>query len=139
MPPEMIWNASLIVNSVDLSNRVRSIVVTRNHEDLDSTAMGAAARTHYAGLRDDSMLVQLFQDFAASSVEATVAAVLGLAAGATIVAKKDTAAVSATNPSYTMTGMALTHTPINGEVGTMHMTDVTLVPVQGSSIVKAVV
>lgn len=137
MASEMLWNASLVVNSVDLSNRVRSLTITRNHEDLDSTAMGSAARTHYAGLRDDSMQVTFFQDFAAANVEATISAVLGLAAGASIVAKKDTAATSATNPSYTMTGMALTHTPINGEVGEMHMTDVTLVPVQGSSIVKA--
>lgn len=138
MASEMLWNASLVANSVDLSPRVRSIIVTRNHEDLDSTAMGSVARTHHPGLRDDSMQVNFFQDFAAASVEATIAGLLGLAVGASIVAKKDTAAVGATNPSYTMTGFALTHQPINGEVGTMHMTDVTLVPAQGSSIVKAV-
>jgi len=137
MASEMLWNASLVANSVDLSNRVRSIIVTRNHEDLDSTAMGAQARTHYAGLRDDSMQVNFFQDFAAGSTEATVATLLGDNVGKVIVAKKDSGAVAVTNPSYTMTGFALTHTPINGEVGEMHMTDVTLVPAQGSSIVKA--
>jgi hypothetical protein len=138
MPSHMLWNASLVVNSVDLSNRVRTITVTRNHEDLDATAMGSVARTHYPGLRDDSMEVTFFQDYAAANVEATIAAVLGLGTGQTIVAKPDTGAVSATNPSYTMTGFALTHTPISGEVGEMNMTDVTLVPAQGSSIVKAV-
>jgi|SRR6187431_457439 len=137
MASEMLWNASLVVNSVDVSNRVRSIIVTRNHEDLDSTAMGAVARGHYPGLRDDSMQVSLFQDFSTGSTEATISAVLGLGTGQTIVAKKDSGVVAATNPSYTMTGFALTHTPINGEVGEMHMTDVTLVPAQGSSIVKA--
>lgn len=138
MASEMLWNASLVANSVDLSNRVRSIIVTRNHEDLDSTAMGSVARTHYPGLRDDSMQVNFFQDFETGSTEATIAGLLGLAAGASIVAKKDSGAVGPTNPSYTMTGFALTHTPINGEVGEMHMTDVTLVPAQGSFIAKAV-
>lgn len=137
MASEMLWNADLVVNSVNLSNRVRSLIVTRNHEDLDSTAMGAQARGHYAGLRDDSMQVNFFQDFDTGSTEATISAVLGLNAGAEIVAKKDSGAVAATNPSYTMTGFALTHTPINGEVGEMHMTDVTLVPAQGSWITKA--
>jgi len=133
----MLWNASLVANSVDLSNRIRSIIVTRNHEDLDSTAMGSVARTHYAGLRDDSMQVNFFQDFATGSVEATIAGMLG-GAGVVCVAKKDSGAVSASNPSYTGTLFALTHQPINGEIGEMHMTDVTLVPAQGSSIVKAV-
>jgi len=139
MPSEMLWNASLVANSVDLSSKVRSIIITRNHEDLDATAMGSVARTHYPGLRDDSMQVTFFQDFATGSTEATIAGLLGLAVGASIVAKKDTGAVGATNPSYTTTGFALTHTPLNGEVGEMHMTDVTLVPAQGSSIVKAIV
>lgn len=139
MPVEMLWNASLVFNSVDLSSRVRSLVVTRNAEDLDATAMGSVARTHYPGLRDDSMEVELFQDFAAGSVEATIGAQIGVGTGVTIVAKKDTAAVGATNPSYTMTGFPLTHQPISGTVGDMHMTNVTLVPAAGSSIAKAVV
>lgn len=138
MASEMLWNASLVVNSVDLSAKVRSIVVTRNHEDLDATGMGSVARTHYPGLRDDSMDVEFFQDFAAGSVEATIGGLLGNGTGTTVVVKKDTAAVSATNPTYTMTGFPLTHQPINGTVGDMHMTNVQLVPAQGSSIVKAV-
>jgi hypothetical protein len=137
MPSHMLWNASLVVNSVDLSNRVRSLTITRNHEDLDATAMGSVARTHYAGLRDDSMEVTFFNDYAAANVEATISAILGSSTGQTIIAKPDTGAVAVTNPTYTMTGFALTHTPISGEVGEMNMTDVTFVPAQGSSIVKA--
>lgn len=137
MAVEMLWNASLVVNSVDLSSKVRSIVVTRNHEDLDATGMGSVARTHYPGLRDDSMEVEFFQDFATGSVEATIGGLLGNGTGVSIVAKKDTGAVAATNPSYTMTGFPLTHQPINGTVGDMHMTNVTLVPAAGSSIAKA--
>lgn len=138
MAVEMLWNASLVFNSVDLSSKVRSIIVTRNHEDLDATGMGSVARTHYPGLRDDSMEVEFFQDFAAGSVEATISAQLGVGTGVTTVAKKDSGAVAATNPSFTGTMFPLTHQPINGTVGDMHMTNVTLVPAAGSSIVRAV-
>lgn len=138
MAVEMLWNASLVFNSVDLSSRVRSLVLTRNHEDLESTAMGAVARGHFPGLRDDSAAVVLYQDFAAANVEATIGAALGNGTGFTTVIKKDTAATSATNPSYTATTSPFTHTPINGEVGEMHMTDVTFLPVLGSSFTKAV-
>lgn len=137
MAVEMLWNASLVFNSVDLSSKVRSITVTRNHEDLDATGMGSTARTHYPGLRDDSMEVEFFQDFAAASVEATIGAALGNGTGFTTVAKRDSGAVAVTNPSYTGTLFPLTHTPINGTVGDMHMTNVTFVPAAGSSIVKA--
>lgn len=137
MAIEMLWNASLVVNAVDLSTRVRSLTITRNSEDLDATAMGSVARTHYPGLRDDSLEVELFQDYAAANVEATIGGLLGNGTGVVIVAKKDTAAVGVTNPSYTMTGFPLTHQPINGTVGEMNMTSVTFVPAAGSSIVKA--
>lgn len=137
MAVHMLWNASLTINSVDLSSKVRSITVTRNHEDLDATGMGSVARTHYPGLRDDSMEVEFFQDYAASSVEATIGGLLGNGTGTSIVVKPDTAAVGAANPSYTMTGFPLTHTPLSGTVGDMNMTNVTLVPAAGSSIVKA--
>jgi len=135
----MLWNASLVINSVDLSTRVRSITVTRNNEDLDATAMGSVARTHYPGLRDDSMEVEFFQDYAAANVEATIGGLIGNGTGVTIVTKPDGGAVAVTNPTYTMTGFPLTHQPISGTVGDMNMTTVTLVPAAGSSIVKAIV
>lgn len=137
MAVAMLWNASLVINSIDLSNRVRSLTVTRNNEDLDATAMGSAARTHYPGLRDDSMEVEFFQDYAASNVEATIGGLIGNGTGVSIVAKPDSGAVAVTNPTYTMTGFPLTHQPISGTVGDMNMTTVTLVPAAGSSIVKA--
>lgn len=136
MPIEMLWNSSLVINSVDLSANVRSLTVTRNSEDLDATAMGSTARTHYPGLRDDSMEVEFFQNYTAAQVEATIGPLLGNGTGVSIVAKPAAGATAVTNPAYTMTGFPLTHTPINGTVGEMNMTSVTLVPAAGSSIVK---
>ena len=65
-------DASLVVNSVNLSDHVREITITMNADDLDATAMGALSHTHVPGLRDDRMEVIFFQDHAAGSVGATL-------------------------------------------------------------------
>lgn len=132
-------NASVVYNSVDISNRVRQVTVQMNAADLDATAMGATSQAHVPGLRDDRITLELFQDFAAGSVDATFSAQLGNATGVTIVVKPDAGAVSATNPSYTMTAVLLEYQPLDGEVGNLSRTQVVLVPAQNSSIVRATV
>ena len=130
-------NASVVYNSVDISNRVRSVKITMNADDLDATAMGAVSHAHVPGLRDDSVELELFQDHAVGSVDATFSALLGSAAGATLVVKPDAGAVSATNPSFTVTAIVLDYSAIDGEVGELSMTTISLVPAPGSSIVRA--
>lgn len=132
-------NCSVVYNSVDISSKVRSAKVSMNADDLDGTAMGNLSHTHVPGLRDDRMEFVVFQDYAAGTVDVTFAAQIGVAAGVTVVVKPDSGAVSATNPSYTMTGILLDYTPIEGEVGTLQLIPITLVPAAGSAgIVRAV-
>lgn len=131
-------DASVVYNSVDISNKVRSVTITMSAEDLDGTSMGATARTHVPGLRDDRMEFELYQDYAAGSVDATFAAQLGVAAGVTVVVKPTSSAVGTGNPSFTMTGVLLDYTPFDGEVGTLQMNNVSLVPAAGTAgIVRA--
>lgn len=128
---------SVVVNSVDLSNRVRSIRVSMNAEDLDGTAMGALSRAHVPGLRDDRVEATFFQDHAAGNVDPTLSALVGNATGVTVVVKPTSAAVSATNPSYTVTAILLDYQPADVEVGNLSMVNAVFVPAPGSSIVRA--
>lgn len=130
-------DASVVYNSIDLSNRVRSVTVTMNAEDLDATAMGATSRAHVPGLRDDRFELEFFQDHAAANVDATFSAQLGISAGVVLVVKPTSAAVSATNPTFTCTVVLLDYSPLGGEVGNLSMAPITLVPAPGSSIVRA--
>lgn len=130
-------NASVVYNSVNISDHVRSVTLTMTADDLDATAMGNTSHTHVPGLRDDRIELELFQDFAAGSVDVTFAAQIGVAAGVVVVVKPDSGATSATNPSYTMTGVLLDYHPLDGEVGSLSRTTVVLVPAQNSSIVRA--
>ncbi len=129
-------DVTLSVGGTDLSDNVQSIVVSQDAEDLDGTGMGASSRAHVRGLRDDRIEVTFLQDFAASQVDATLAA-LYTSTGFAIVVKPTSSAVSSTNPSYTMTGILLNYQPINATVGEISTPQVTFVPAPGSSIVRA--
>ena len=130
-------DASVVYNSVDISNRVRSVKITMNADDLDATAMGALSHAHVPGLRNDSVEMELFQDHASGSVDATFSGLLGNAAGAVLVVKPTAGAVSASNPSFTVTAVVLDYSALDGEVGELSMTTISLVPAPGSSIVRA--
>jgi len=125
----MIYDASLVVNSVDLSDHVASVTVTQNRADLDVTAMGATGVQRIAGLGDDSFDVDFWADFAASEVDATLSGLVG-AAAFTVVAKYSSAAVSSTNPTFTGSCILTAYTPIAGAPGDAHKVTVSL-PVSG--------
>lgn len=126
-------DCSVTVNSVDLSNKVRSVVLTYEVEAVDATVMGGN-RVSIGGIQNNQVEITFGQDFAAANVEATVYPLVGTTT--TIVVKPTSAAVSATNPSYTLTGAYLAnHTPINaGEVGALGETSLTF---QGGTLTKA--
>ncbi len=130
-------DVSLVVNSVNLSDHVREITLQMSAEDLDATAMGATSRAHAVGLRDDRMEVTFLQDYAATKVDATLAPLVSSSTGVTIVVKPTSAAASATNPTYTMTGLLFDYTPIDATVGEISSPEVTFLPAPGSSIVRA--
>lgn len=136
MAIHVLTTATLSYNSVDLSDHVRSVTVTMSSEDVDVTAMGATARAHAPGLRDDRVEVEFFQDFASAKVDQTIVAQQG-GSGASLVIKPTSASVSSTNPSYTMTAIPFDYTPIDGTVGDADTVTVVFLPAAGSSIVRA--
>lgn len=130
-------NATVTFNSVDLSDHVASVIVDESAEEVDITAMGATARAIIPGLRGDSVTVTFYVDMAASKVEATIGPFVGSSTGAALVVKNDSAAVSSTNPSWTMTAAPLQYQPINASIGDAHTTTVVFRPVAGQSLTKA--
>lgn len=121
----------------DISNHVHSLTVTQNFDDVDLTAMGAVSHQHGAGLRDDRIEAEVFQDFAALSIDAMVQAVMTANAsgvGATVTAYANGTTASGTAPKYTMVGQLLTYEPIAlGAPGDASMTTLQFVPAQGST------
>jgi hypothetical protein len=126
----------LSVAGTDLSDHVRRMTVTMTAEDIDLTAMGATARAHAPGLRDDRISVEFFQDYASSKVDQTLYPLVGSAAGGTIVAQPASGGTSTSNPTYTMVGVLLDYNPMDAEVGQAPMNSVVFVPAQGSKITR---
>ena len=126
----------LKVGTTDLSDHVRSVQVQMTAEDVDLTAMGAVSREHAPGLRDDRFVINFFQDFASSKVDATLSALVGVAAGTSVIAYANGTTASSTAPSYTMVGVLLDYNPIDVEIGAASQTAVTFVPAAGSFITR---
>ena len=106
---------SCVVNSVDLSDHVQSLTINRNFSELDITAMGDSGMKRIKGLEDSSISIDFLNDTAASKVLATLQAAWGTSIN--IVVKQTSAAVSATNPSYTASCLINGTTDVNGAVG----------------------
>lgn len=125
--------ASITVNSVDLSDQLTNAVLTYTAEALEATSLADTARKYVAGLQNNEITMTLMQSYAATETEATVYPLVGTTT--TIVLKPSSGAVSATNPSYTLTGAYLSsHTPINSAVGELSMIELTF---QGGTLAKA--
>lgn len=125
MAKTILTDCSVTVNGVNLSDHVESVEINSEVEDVDLTAMGATAREHGQGLRNDSMTFNFFQDFSASKVDATFWPLLSNT-GFTVVVKPTSAAVSTTNPSFTATCLLFTYQPLAGSVGEASQTSIEL-------------
>jgi hypothetical protein len=117
MARQVLINAYLLLNGVDLSNHVESVTVTWAKTDVDVTAMGDMGKQHLAGLEDNKFTVTFWQDFATTSVAATLDAMM--LAGTAVAFKMGASgtAFSATNPSYSGSCLAIDYQPIAGAVG----------------------
>ena len=115
-------DASVVINSVDLSDHVASVSIATSVDELDTTAMGDSWKTMIGGLKSFAIQITFHQDFAASEVDATVFPILGTVV--TAVVKPTSGAVSATNPSFSGSVLISDYSPMDGSVGDLAQTSV---------------
>ena len=114
---------SVTVNSVDLSDHVTAVTINRTFDELEVTAMGDSGHKFVKGLEASSITIDFLNDTATGEVLQTLQAAWGT--NVTVVVKQTSAAVSATNPSYTMTCLVNNTTDINGSVADLSTQSVT--------------
>lgn len=127
----------LTVAGTDLSDHVKSVTINMPYDDVDVTAMNSTSHAHAPGLRDDSIEIEYFQDFASSSVDVTNVAIAGSTTGGTVIFQTSGTTVSTTNPKYTLVATILDYTPVDASVGDASMNKVKYVPIAGQSITRA--
>lgn len=111
----VLTNAFVSLNSVNLSAFVRSVTLSYAAELQDDTAMGDSARSRIGGLKDWSLQIEFFQDYAASAVDVTLFALVGSTFAVEV--RHSAASASSTNPKYTGTGILESYQPVGGAVG----------------------
>jgi len=103
-------NAVVTINAVDLTGECSSANLTRTFDALESTNMSNTARTFVGGLENSSLVVDLYNSYAASQTYATLKSLVGTAV--TVKIKPTSAATSATNPEHTLTGSFMGTLPL---------------------------
>jgi hypothetical protein len=112
------------VATVDLSDHVQSVTLNRTFDELSVVAMGDSSAKAVKGLETSSITIDFLNDTAAASVLPTLQAAFGTTVTVVLLQDKG-AAVSATNPLYTMSCLVNNLTDINGAVGDISMQSVT--------------
>ena len=105
------------VNAVDLSSLVSSVTINRSFDELEVTAMGDSGHRYIKGLEASSITLELFNDAESAKTLQTLNSSSVWGNNVTVTVKQTDAAVSATNPLYTMTCLINNTTPVNGAVG----------------------
>jgi hypothetical protein len=114
---------TVTVNGTSLSTSLTSVDLTISADDKDVSTFGVTYRQHVGGLKQGQLQLNFLQDFAASSVEATLYPLLGTIA--TVVIQPTSGTVSATNPSYTVPCLVTQVQPLSASVGDVPTQQVT--------------
>jgi hypothetical protein len=121
---------SVTINgSTALSQYLTQVELKTTANDVTTTAFGSSWVTRVAGLKEGSLTLTFNQDYATSTVDATLWPLLGTSA--TVVIKPTSTAVSANNPSYTVPVSVIDYTPVSGQIGDLATLSITL-PTNGA-------
>lgn len=112
-----------INGSTTLASYLTQVELKTSTTDVTTTAFGDTWVKRVAGLKEGSLTLTFNQDYAASTVDATLWPLLGT--NATVVIKPTSTAVSANNPAYTAVCLVSDLTPVSGNIGDLATFSVT--------------
>ena len=120
-----LTDVKVLINSVNLSDHISSITIDTKTDVVDTTGFSStAAKTHSAGLKDNSVTIEFFQDFATSNVEQTIYPLLGTST-AVVISPISTSNGIVGNPTYSFNALVSEWTPLKGGVGELATASVT--------------
>jgi hypothetical protein len=110
----------------DLTDQCKSVVITKSREALDSTSFGNTGRQFVGGLTNVTITATLLMEY--SATPGTYIDLTSLVGTNVYVAVKPTsAAISATNPEFQVTGGYLESLDVvNGSVGELSEVEITI-------------
>jgi len=106
-----------------LASYLTQVELKTSANDITTTAFGSTWVTRVAGLKEGSLTLQFNQDYATTTVDATLWPLLG--SNATVVIKPTSTATGASNPAYTAIVLVTDLTPVSGQIGDLATFSVT--------------
>lgn len=125
-------DASVTINTIDLSSYVTSVTLTYEKDSVETTAMGASGHVFTGGLQNLSVALEVNNDQAAAKTLETLWSATGSGANTLVIKNLST---GTPNPVFTISNAYLaSSTPVNGAVGELSKQSVTFT---GGTIVKS--
>jgi hypothetical protein len=124
---QILRDAFIQVNGVDLSDHCSSVAVEVSAEEVDLTAFTTAGYREFGqGFKDANITATFFQDYAAASVHQTLQPLFDSGGTFAVHIKSTQAVTSGTNPRISLgTAKLYGYNPIAGAVGEASTMDVT--------------
>jgi hypothetical protein len=126
MAKEIVRDAFIQVNGVNLSDHCSSVTVESTIDDVDLTSFTTSGyREIGQGFKDATITATFFQDYAAASVHQTLQPLYDAGGTFNVFVKMHQTATTATNPRIEMnTAKMYGYNPIAGDVGDASTMDV---------------
>jgi predicted secreted protein len=113
----VIQNPVVTLNGGTVSANVAQCTIALEADDVETTNFaGGGWRERIGGLKAGTVSLDFHQDYAASSIDATVFALLGGTAAVTV-RPGGTAAAGSANPEYSFIALVTEYNPIDSAVG----------------------
>jgi hypothetical protein len=118
MAKQVFRDGYVAINGTALSDHASSIQIEDSAEEIDFTSFSTNGYKEIGqGLKDATITVTFFQDFAASSVHAILQPLYNSGGTFSVEIRPTSSAVSSTNPKATMTARMYSYAGIAGAVG----------------------
>jgi hypothetical protein len=131
----LLKNVKVMVNATDLSSHAFDVDTPSVKEQVDVSGFSpTGTREYLPGMADQTITVQFENDFAATSVHATLQPLFSAGTVFLVYVVPDaTAAVSATNPAYGGQATLFDYNGLSGALNARSDTTATFKPAPGSS------
>jgi hypothetical protein len=132
MAKQVLTNVAVTFGTAntDISAYVTSITLSTTANEVVTSAMGSSAMTRIQGMIDNSVTIELQQDYPTIEKLFWDAFTAGTAVPMTV-KPNGTAAASSTNPSYAFSALPTSWTPVNGAIGDLATVSITY-PISGA-------
>jgi len=115
---------AVIVGTTTITDHVSTVSLTREIDQVEITAMSDNIQNMIGGVERPTLGLELYNDFAASSVNSLFEDALGTKLNIKLIPVAGT--VTATNPSYTMSCLISSWTPVNGAIDSVASVSVSI-------------